>query len=211
MLINDKLKARRKEIGLTMAQVAEKVGVSEATVSRWESGDISNMKRDRIAAYANALNVSPAYIMGMDDPLPSTLEKQIMTNIYNIPVYETVSAGFGAYAENQIIEYIPITLCSQYEADITIGIRVAGDSMYPKIEDGDIVVVRKQNSVDSGDIAVILLDGDDGLVKKVKYDTNWVDLISFNPEYKTKHFEGDDELSRLRVVGKVIGSYKKFD
>lgn len=67
MVINEKLKARRLELGLTMAEVANIVGVSEATVSRWESGNIGNMKRDRIALYAKALQVSPAYIMGMDD------------------------------------------------------------------------------------------------------------------------------------------------
>lgn len=69
MDINQKLKHRRLEIGLTMLQVAKKVGVSEATISRWESGDIANMRRDKIVLLANALHVSPAYIMG-DSELP---------------------------------------------------------------------------------------------------------------------------------------------
>lgn len=71
MIINERLKARRLELGLTMAEVAEIVGVSEATVSRWESGNIGNMKRDRIAAYAKALKVSPKYIMGMVEDFPT--------------------------------------------------------------------------------------------------------------------------------------------
>ena len=81
--------------------------------------------------------------------------------------------------------------------------------MYPKIEDGDIIVVRKQDSVDSGDIAVLLLDGDEGLVKKVNYGSDWIELVSINPEYKPRRFEGREVL-RLRVVGKVVGSYKVF-
>lgn len=81
--------------------------------------------------------------------------------------------------------------------------------MYPKIEDGDIIIVRKQTSVDSGDIAVLLLDDDEGLVKKVNYGSDWIELVSINPEYKPRRFEGREVL-RLRVVGKVVGSYKVF-
>lgn len=130
-------------------------------------------------------------------------------NIYQIPVFASVSAGFGAYASNDILEYIPMVIDNPYDADDTIGIRVCGDSMYPKIEDGDIIVVRKQDSVDSGDIAVLLLDGEEGLVKKVVYGETWIELHSFNPEYKTRRFE-NEEVLRLRVVGLVVGSYKKF-
>jgi len=68
MEIKDILKNRRIELGLTMKEVSEIVGVSEATISRWESGDIANMRRDKIAALANALQMSPAVIMGWEQP-----------------------------------------------------------------------------------------------------------------------------------------------
>ena len=68
MEIKDILRDRRLEMGLTMREVADLCGVSEATVSRWESGDIANMKRDKIAALAAALKLSPAVIMGWEDP-----------------------------------------------------------------------------------------------------------------------------------------------
>lgn len=123
-------------------------------------------------------------------------------NIYKIPVYETVSAGFGAYASNDVTDYIPVILNNHADVEDTIAIKVKGDSMYPKIEDGDIIIVRKQDSVDSGDIAVLLLDGDEGLVKKVVYGETWIELHSINPEYKTRRFEGEEVL-RLRVVGLV--------
>lgn len=123
-------------------------------------------------------------------------------NIYKIPVFETVSAGFGAYASDEVLDYIPVILSNPYDVEDTIAIKVKGDSMYPKIEDGDIIVVRKQDSVDSGDIAVLLLDGDEGLVKKVVYGDTWIELYSINPEYKTRRFE-NEEVLRLRVVGLV--------
>ena len=74
--------------------------------------------------------------------------------------------------------------------------------MYPKIEDEDIVVVRKQSSVDSGQIAVVLIDNEDGLVKKVIYDKDTIELHSINPEYQTKIFNGKDVL-RVSIVGLV--------
>ncbi len=67
MEICEKLKERRKELALTMLEVAQKIGVSEATVSRWESGDIANMRRDKIVSLASALQVSPSFIMGWED------------------------------------------------------------------------------------------------------------------------------------------------
>lgn len=67
MALKDDLKQRRIELNLTMAEVAKKVGVSEATISRWESGDIANMRRDKIVLLSKALKVSPSFIMGLDD------------------------------------------------------------------------------------------------------------------------------------------------
>ena len=68
MEIKDILKNRRIELGLTMKEVSEMVGVSEATISRWESGDIANMRRNKISALANALQMPPAVIMGWEEP-----------------------------------------------------------------------------------------------------------------------------------------------
>ena len=101
-------------------------------------------------------------------------------SIYRIPVFESVSAGFGAFASDEILDYIPVVIKNPYDVDDTLAIKVKGDSMYPKIEDGDIIIVRKQTSVDSGSIAVLLLDGEDGLVKKVVYGTDWIELHLFN-------------------------------
>ena len=67
MTIGDKLKSRRKELGLSLKEVADRIGVAEATVSRWESGDIANMKRNYIKQYADVLEVSPLFVMGEDE------------------------------------------------------------------------------------------------------------------------------------------------
>lgn len=203
MDISKKLKKRRKELSLTMLEVAKKVGVSEATVSRWESGDIANMRRDKIALLANALQVTPAYIMGWDEKENEKSNVSMMdsSKIKMIPLYESVSAGFGTMADDYIIDYIPCYIDNILEADEYLCIRVKGDSMYPKIEDGDIIQVHMQSSVDSGSIAVIL-NGDESYVKRVIYDDNSVELHSINPMYPPIRFEGS-ELLNLRIVGLV--------
>lgn len=202
MTIGGKISARRKELGLTLEDVGNAVGVGKSTVKKWESGYISNMRRDKISKLAKVLNMEPTEFVNDDTPETSNISTVITNGIYNVPVFESVSAGFGAYASDCVTEYLPVIIKNPSEVESTIAIKVSGDSMYPKIEDGDIIVVRRQTSVDSGDIGVVLLDGDEGLVKKIVYGDDWIELISINPEYKTKRFEGA-EVQRLQVVGKV--------
>lgn len=98
--INEILKERRVELNMTMLDVAKKVGVSEGTISRWESGDIANMKRDKIAALARTLQISPGVIMGWEEPKPliilSELEKQIILKYRSNPqMHEAVHKILG--------------------------------------------------------------------------------------------------------------------
>ena len=199
-LINKK----RTELNLTLEEVGNAVGVSKSTVKKWEDGYISNMRRDKIAELAKVLQLNPVALITGNEYEDSISANDIVpsSDIRMIPLYESVSAGFGAVANDCVIDYIPTVMHNPYEAAETIAIIVSGDSMYPKIEDGDTIVVHKQTSVDSGQIAVVLIDGEDAVVKKVKYGADWVDLISINPEYKTRHFE-KEEVNRLRVLGLV--------
>lgn len=187
----------------TQQDLTNFLGLEKSTFSAWKSGKSKSYKKyiDKIAEY---LNVSTDYLLNDLSSITSNISEVIPdSKIYQIPVYESVSAGFGAYASDCVIDIIPIVIDNPHDAADTIAIRVSGDSMYPKIEDGDIIVVRKQDSVDSGDVAVMLLDGYEGLVKKVIYDETWIELHSFNPMYPVRRFD-DEEVLRLRVVGKVL-------
>lgn len=82
--------------------------------------------------------------------------------------------------------------------------------MYPKIEDGDIIKVGKQNSVDSGKIAVVLIDGEDAVVKKVVYNDSSIQLLSINSEYAPRIFSGS-EVTRLQILGLVRKIIKSVD
>ena len=203
MDIGKRIKNAREKAGYSVDELAEKLGVSRATVYRYENGDIKKMPTTVLEPICSILGVTPAYLMGWEKKEKSNISAVLDSKrIRMVPVFESVSAGFGAYASNEVIDYIPLYINSDYEANETLCIRVNGNSMYPKIEDGDIIQVHKQDSVDSGSVAVVLLDGEEGLVKKVVYGEDWIELHSFNPEYQTKRFEGAEVL-RLRIVGLV--------
>ncbi len=208
MTIGERIYMRRCELGMSQEELAEKVGYKDrSSITRIESGE-RDIRQNKVVAFAKALQTTSQWLMGFDEPT-SNIAAVYDDHIRMIPVYESVSAGFGALAENTVTDYQPVRIVSDSEAAETICIRVTGDSMFPKIEDGDIIQVRKQDSVDSGDIAVVLLDGEEGLVKKVIYGPTWIELHSTNPMYPVQRFEGA-EVQRLRVVGLVRGVFHAF-
>ena len=204
MTIGEIIYNRRKELGLTLEEIGNATGVSKSTVKKWENGFIANMRRDKIEKLAKILQISPIVLLGNknEDDKPNAKILSAGENIYKIPVFSSVSAGFGAYACSDVIDYMHLYIANPADVPEMLCIKVTGDSMYPKIEDGDIIVVRKQDSVDSGSIAVVLVDGEEGFVKKVIYDNEIIELVSINPEYAPKIFKGAEVL-RVRVVGIV--------
>lgn len=197
MNIGEKLKARRKDLGLTMLQVAIKVGVSEATVSRWESGDIANMRRDKIVSLANALEVSPSFIMDTGDVFAFDNIMPIKT--YKLPLIGTIACGTPILAEQNIEEYIDTD--STVKADFCL--RCKGDSMINvRIFDGDIVYIRQQPDVENGEIAAVCID-DEATLKRVYKYPNRLELRPENPTFPVLNYEGSD-LENIRIIGKAV-------
>lgn len=118
------------------------------------------------------------------------------------PLFNSVAAGFGVVADNTIVSYIPTFITTPSEQEQYIWISVQGDSMSPLIDDGSEILVKKQDCVDNGQIGVVLIDGEDAVVKKISYGDNWIELISINPYYPPRRFEGAD-VQRVRVLGLV--------
>lgn len=203
--IGDKILERRTALNMSQDELAQKVGYKDrSSIAKIESGE-RDIRQKKLIEFAKALDTTPQWLMGYEEK--TNISAVYKKNIRMVPVFESVSAGFGAYADDQILDYCPFIISSEKEAAETIAIRVSGDSMSPKIEDGDIIRVHKQESVDSGSIAVVLLDGEEGLVKKVVYGDDWIELHSINPYYPVRRFEGEEVL-RLRVVGLVKGCFR---
>ena len=168
MEIKNILKNRRLELKLTLEEVANIVGVTPATISRWESGNIANMRRDRIAG------------------IP-------ITAVSDIEDYEEITQEMARQGE-------------------FFALKIKGDSMSPIIRNGNIVIVRKQAYIDTGDVAVVLVNGDEATVKEIKKTKEGITLIGWNPSVYTPKFYSKEEIEKLPVdiVGKVVESRAKF-
>ena len=206
---------RRTELGITQKEVADFVGVSEATVSRWESGHIDNMRRDRIAALSKILRMSPLAIMGIDDTdlstrLPNMISIDART--FRVPIVGRVAAGRPIVADEEIIGYEYIDNKYSKDDHEYFGLRIVGKSMEPTIMDGDIVIVRRQNYVENGEIAIVLIDGEEATAKEVKESADGITLIGHNTAVYTPHFYSAQEVKNLpvQIIGRVVQSIRKF-
>ncbi|HCY8354904.1 TPA: LexA family protein [Staphylococcus aureus] len=199
------IKSRRKELNLTLEQVGDLVGVGKSTVRKWETGDIENMKRDKIVKLAKALRVSPSYIMGIEDEKPH-LET---IPVKKIPVVSKISAGMPIYTEENLIDYIYFATKNLNSNKEEFGLQVSGDSMDKLFQDGDVVVVEKDSTVENGQLGVVLVNGYNGTVKRIRYNNDQIILIpeSNNPSHYPQVYGKDDE---VKIVGRVVASQKLF-
>ena len=132
------------------------------------------------------------------------------TSTVQLPIYGNVAAGMGAYADNDIIGYEDIPQeWIRGKGDYVL-LRVQGDSMYPVFMDNDLLLVKCQPIVDNGAYAVVLIDDDSGVVKRVIRGNSWVELQSVNPMYVPRRFEGAD-MERLRIFGLVKKSIRNYE
>lgn len=188
---------------IKQVDLCKKTGIGKSAMSQYMSGKFVP-KQTRLYILSKALNVSIPWLMGADVPMEDNTETIPLPsdNIFMCPVFETVAAGFNKIAQAPPIEYFPTYISAPSEKDKYMWLLVRGDSMSPLIDDGSRVLVKMQDSVDSGQIAVVLIDGDEGSVKRVNYGKGWIELLSVNPYYPPRRFEGADVL-RVRVVGLV--------
>lgn len=206
MEIRDKIKARRLELGLTLEQVGDYVGVSKSTVRKWESGYISNMRRDKIAKLAEVLQLSPLDIAIDEDsnnfaqnaavppgfqPLPRMVKK---------PLIGSIACGEPILAEQNVEDYVDVP--ENVHCDFVLNCN--GDSMIDAgISDGDQVYIRIQPEVENGEIAAVRI-GDEATLKRVYWDGTSLMLMPANTKYAPKTYTGE-QLNEIQIEGKAVG------
>lgn len=205
MSVGERMKARRKKLGMSAEQIAEQLNISPSTVYRYESGDIEKMGIDKLTPIAKALRTTPAYLMGWDtpdNPLPPDAIPFDPAKGHRIPILGRISAGLPLYAEEHIEGY---TITDLNGGSEYFGLRVHGDSMNAiGINDGYIIIVRRQEEVEQGEIAVVLVNEEDATVKRFYSSATTVTLMpqSTNPEHKPQMY--DLSKTEIRVLGKVV-------
>lgn len=204
MTLGDRLKTLRLSSGISQVDLADRLDISKQTLYKYENNIITNVPSDKIEAAAKIFKVSPSYLMGWDLDVDSPNHGVI------IPVLGRVAAGIPLTAAEYIIdtEEIPQAMAADGEY---FGLQVKGDSMEPRIKNGDVVIVRKQSDADDGDLVIALINGDDAVVKRLKKYKDGIGLISSNPTYDPLYFSNEEiESKPVEIIGKVKELRAKF-
>ncbi len=200
----NRIKTLRNEASIKQAELAKAVNVSPAALSGYETGkyeaDIETYIK--IAKY---FHVSLDYLLGTSD-----IKKDRYTAGVTIPVLGDVAAGIPIEAITDIVDYEEIDAALAATGEF-FGLRVKGDSMEPRMMEGDVVIVRKQDSAETGDTVVVLVNGDSATVKKIKYGPDGISLIPTNPVHDVQFYSAADvERLPVRVIGRVVELRAKY-
>ena len=200
MTIGDRIKARRLEIGLSVDEVAKRIGKNRATVYRYESNDIEKYPLDILQPLAQALMTTPAYLMGWEDSESERPANIIpMPEMRKIPLLGSIACGAPILAEEHIEGHVDIP--ANIHADFALTCK--GDSMInARIFDGDTVYIRQQEEVLNGEIAAVLIDGE-ATLKRVRLFDDHIALEPENPMYKPLVY-WNEEMNNVRILGKAV-------
>lgn len=200
-----RLKSLREHHKLRQVDFAREMGISQSALSSWENGKFEP-DTEMLAKLADYFDVSIGYLLGCEEsPTPKS------TGGIWIPVLGDVAAGIPIEAMEDVVDYEEIDAALAATGDF-FGLRIKGSSMEPRIREGDVVIVRKQANADTGDTAVVMVNGDSATVKRIKKESDgslW--LLPNNPAYDPQHFS-TAEISSLpvNIIGKVVELRGKF-
>lgn len=199
----NRLRSKRLENNLSLQYVAEKLGVSKVTVSRYETLDITNIPSDKIEGMAKLYNTTPAFLMGWEtkEEKSNLNIDTINTDYIMIPLYESISAGYGA-SNSEFIEMIPVFGLKK-NGTTYFAVKVEGDSMEPKIPNGSTIIIKKDIQIENGEIGAFCLN-EENFVKQKKMIKDKLVLHSFNLAYDDKLVGEFDDYKEYGKVVKVM-------
>lgn len=206
--IGQRIKDARKSQKITLKELGNSVGLSESTTKRYEDGQIKGVDINIVKKFAAALSVSPAWLMGYDDAeKPAPPRKKYV----KIPVLGAVVAGEPIEAIEDIEGYEEIPERLARTGDF-FGLRVRGASMEPTLQEGDVIICKSVQTCDTGDIAVVMINGDEATVKEIKRGMDGVTLIGHNVSVFPPKFYSNQEIESLpvRIIGIAYEVRRKF-
>ena len=193
MSIGKNIRKYREQKGWTQGELGKMVGVSSAGVSFWER-EQREPNLATIEKLAEIFEVPRSALLG--EPMTPTTDHS-----HWIPVLGRVAAGIPIEMIEDIIDY--------EEVDDKYGecfaLQISGDSMSPRFLRGDVVIVKRQEDVESGEIAIVCVNGEDATCKKVLKHDNGISLVSLNPLYEPRFFTEEEINSMpISILGKVV-------
>ena len=201
------IRREREKAGISQTDFAKMIKVTKQTLYKYEQGIITNIPSDKIEEIANALGVSPSYIMGWEE---TTEEPAPKRKGVAIPVLGHVSAGIPIEMIEDIIdtEEIPEDMAKHGEF---FALKIKGDSITPSINNSDVVIVRQQEDAENGDIVIATVNGNDAVCKRLKKYSDGLSLISLNPAYEPLYFNTSEiQGTPVKIIGKVVELRRKF-
>lgn len=203
-----------EEHGMSSTEFANRVGVSRAYIYMLKRGKRYKAEKDVIPSVDTIEKLAKAMMMSSGELMALITEKDKTTHkegkSASIPLVGRVAAGMPIHAEDNIIGYVDIPKRVAEQNDM-FALLIKGNSMYPEIKDGDIVVVRKQTVVENRDIAIVRINGEDATCKKIEITDKGIALIPINPEYESKFFTKEEvENLPVEIVGKVFEVRRRF-
>lgn len=203
ILFSQQIKKLRKEMNISQGKLALELGVTQQAVGKWETGK-STPDTETLQRLAAFFHTSVDFLLGMDKLVADAVAPNC--GDFAIPIIGTVRAGYNALAYNEDfgVEYANVRNPEDYFYLI-----VKGDSMEPRIKDGDLALVHKQNTLEDGDLGVIVYGDNEGTLKRYVKRDNMIILQPFNPAYEAKVLVGD-ELNDVYIAGKVVETKTKW-
>ena len=190
-------------MGFSQPKLADKLGVSRSTVAMWESG-ASQPDNDSLLHLAKIFNTSTDFLLG------NVEERYTSPKGVKVPVLGYIRAGIPLDAVEEILDYEEVDPAMAAKGDL-FALRVKGDSMEPRIREGDVIICAETPCVESGTVAVVLVNGNEATVKKVVKHKEGLSLVAFNPAYSPMFYTNEEcETLPVRIVGRVIELRGKF-
>ena len=198
------IKKLREEKGLSQDALAKLTGYTDrSSITKIEKG-LVDLQQSKIELFANALGTTSRELVGWDDETPQD-KKGVIVNVLG-----RVAAGIPIEAVENIIDTEEITE-ELAKTGKFFGLRIQGDSMEPDIHNGDTVIVRQQDDAETDEIVIALINGNDGVCKRLKKYENSIALVSFNANYEPMYFTKEEaETKPVKIIGKVVELRRKF-
>ena len=204
MTVGDRIRQVRQEQDVTQQELADYIGVSKQAVYKYENNIVTNKPTDKVDAIAKRLKVSPAYLMGWEEqpePKKPTIPPgfEPMPKMDWVPLVGRIACGTPITAEENVEQMVCVP--SRWHSTFTLTCK--GDSMEPRIHDGDLVAIRSQPEVEQGEIAAVRI-GDEATLKHVYLHENFIELRPENPAFESIILT-KEEMNTVVIEGKAVG------